>query len=245
MQSLNILKSLAATALKGPDTRKFLQGQLTCDINELSPTQPLKGAHCNREGRVVALYDILEQEDTIILITQRKLMNEAIKTLKHYGMFSKITWEDLSNSHEILLEQGRLHIKPKDEVTDLTSDETEFYYQKILNKQAFLTPETIGKFLPQELALSGSALSFTKGCYLGQEVVARLHYLGKLKHTLRMLESDHGLKPLAELLAQDQVVGEVVVSIMYQQRCYGLGLVNTNYQGTTVLSGGQEVNLKN
>ncbi len=50
-----------------------------------------------------------------------------------------------------------------------------------------LHPETIGLYLPQELGL---APSLTKGCYLGQEIVARVHYLGKLKRELVFLPQD-------------------------------------------------------
>ena len=225
------LKSLAAFQLKGADVRKFLQGQLTCDINQLTCDHPLRGAHCNREGRVLALYDLLDIQESIVLITQRVLLNDAISALKHYAMFSKITWEDLSGSHDIYVDDAaRLSLAPKDAMV-ANNDEDQYYYQKILHKEVFLTKATVGKFLPQELALSGDALSFTKGCYLGQEVIARLHYLGKLKRTLQVIKSTQALKPLDELLVQEQIVGEVVVGLKYQECYYALALMSVNDGG--------------
>ncbi len=236
---LTHLKSLAAFSLKGTDVRKFLQGQLTCDINQLARDHLLRGAHCNREGRVLALYDILEVQDSVVLITQKVLLKEAINVLKHYAMFSKITWTDLSASHEIYVDDARhLSLAPQ-AVVVASNDEDEYYYQKILNKEVFLTTTTVGKFLPQELALSGDALSFTKGCYLGQEVIARLHYLGRLKRSLKVIKSTQVLNPLDELRVEEQVVGEVVVSVKYQERYYALALVSTAYEGD--LPGGIEL----
>jgi folate-binding protein YgfZ len=55
----------------------------------------------------------------------------------------------------------------------------------ILSGIPLLGPATIGEFVPQMLNLEAlGGLSFTKGCYPGQEVVARLHYRGQLKRRL-------------------------------------------------------------
>lgn len=222
------LTTLSAMQLKGEDARKFLQGQLTCDIDQLSIDQPLRGAHCNREGRVVALYDILATLDAVILITPAVLMAQAIKTLKHYALFSKVVWEDLQNSHEVFADaQGQLSLEPKGKLILDTGDETEFYYQRMMRKWAVLTEATVGKFLPQELELDQqNALSYTKGCYLGQEVVARVHYRGKLKRALQLIESAQPLHALQELKINDAIIGEVVASVNYQDRCYALALIN-------------------
>jgi folate-binding protein YgfZ len=223
------LKSLSAFSIKGKDVRKFLQGQLTCDVNLLTPTKSLRAAHCNKEGRVTALYQLLEIDDAIVLITQRVLLAEAMKTLAHYGMFSKLTWQDLSVSHKVYAnDQGELMLTHAEQVIEASDDEQFFYYQQILKKQAFLTPATVGKFLPQELALSDEALSFTKGCYLGQEIIARLHYLGKLKKSLKVIKSTEQLMPLEELFSEEQSVGSVVIATEYQGFWYGLALIDNN-----------------
>ncbi|PCI36417.1 MAG: hypothetical protein COB50_04760 [Thiotrichales bacterium] len=58
----------------------------------------------------------------------------------------------------------------------------------IQDNAAFLTKDSIGKFLPQEINLEQQqGLSFNKGCFLGQEVIARVHHLGKLKQELRQI----------------------------------------------------------
>lgn len=80
-----------------------------------------------------------------------------------------------------------------------------------------VVPETVEAFVPQMINLQAiNALSFKKGCYPGQEIVARLHYLGKLKRRMYLCHSDAGTVPApgSPLLATDveprQSVGEVV-----------------------------------
>jgi tRNA-modifying protein YgfZ len=63
--------------------------------------------------------------------------------------------------------------------------------------------------IPQEAGLNQRAVSFTKGCYIGQETVARLHYRGKPNRHLRGLELSGPSETGAELLLGDKVVGRL------------------------------------
>jgi folate-binding protein YgfZ len=63
--------------------------------------------------------------------------------------------------------------------------------------------------IPQEAGLNERAVSFTKGCYVGQETVARLHYRGKPNRHLRGLRLSEPVEPGAELRAGDRVLGTV------------------------------------
>lgn len=147
----------SAVLVAGPDAVKFLQGQLTCDLNLLTPDHPLRGAHCNPKGRVEALYDLIWTQGGILLITPHDVIQHALEKLQFYARFSKVA----------------LKIVSADEVVDFSAAMPELH------------PETLGRYLPQELGLDQTdAVSFTKGCYIGQEVVARVHFLGKLKKTV-------------------------------------------------------------
>ncbi|MFL5850610.1 MAG: YgfZ/GcvT domain-containing protein [Solirubrobacteraceae bacterium] len=63
--------------------------------------------------------------------------------------------------------------------------------------------------IPQEAGLNERAVSFTKGCYVGQETVARLHYRGKANRQLRGLRLSGPAEPGAELRLGEKVVGRV------------------------------------
>jgi folate-binding protein YgfZ len=165
---------MAIIRVSGPDARSFLQGQLTCDLNRLSTGQGLRGAHCNLKGRVEALYDLSMDGESILLHTPDEVAEHALKHLQPYARFSKVNLE-LRLDHQP--ENHALHIA------------------NIQAGIARLSLNTVGRFLPQELGLvEQGAVDFKKGCYLGQEVVARLHYLGKLKKQL-VYQHVTGLEP--------------------------------------------------
>ena len=73
--------------------------------------------------------------------------------------------------------------------------------------------ETQGKFIPQSLNLDLiDAINFKKGCYTGQEIVARTHYLGKVKRRMYQanLESDEVIKYGEEIYLNNEIVGHIV-----------------------------------
>lgn len=75
-------------------------------------------------------------------------------------------------------------------------DKNEWGYLDAISGMPFIVPATAGEYLPQMLNLESlGGLSFTKGCYPGQEVVARLHYRGKLKRKLFVAYADSQLLP--------------------------------------------------
>lgn len=157
---------LSGILVEGIDARKFLQGQLTCDLQLLKLDHPLRGAHCNQKGRVEALYDIFLKEDNILLITPAEVIDHALEKLAFYARFSKVKLSKISIDDKIKVQMPRLY------------------------------PQTTGKYLPQELGLDRTeALSLTKGCYLGQEIVARLHHLGKLKREMVSVPFDFKAQP--------------------------------------------------
>ena len=68
--------------------------------------------------------------------------------------------------------------------------------------------------IPQEAALNERAVSFTKGCYVGQETVARLHYKGKPNRYLRGLRLSEPVEPGAELRLGERTVGRLGSSVL-------------------------------
>ncbi len=84
--------------------------------------------------------------------------------------------------------------------------------------------------LPQETGLEG-AVSYTKGCYLGQEVIARLHYRGKVARQLRRLRFEKAAPPAgAELLYEDRPAG--VVTSRSDRTPFGLGMIQRRAFGS-------------
>lgn len=166
---MDIRNSLKYLKVSGTDASKFLQGQLTCDINQANETQPVLGAHCNVKGRIESLFEIFKKDDVYFLLMPSSIIEHAYTTLKKYALFSKVTLEIME------LNDSGLSIE-----FPVTFDE--WRLQRIEKGIPTLFPETTGKFLPHDLNLPTlNAVSFTKGCYLGQEIVARMQHLGKPK----------------------------------------------------------------
>ena len=83
--------------LSGPDSRKFLQGQVTCDMQLVVDGQVIRGAHCTPKGRILFLFTAhCDTNDNIILETHQSITAQAIANLKKYAVFFKTEITDMS-----------------------------------------------------------------------------------------------------------------------------------------------------
>lgn len=210
------LTHLGLIKITGSEAKKFLQGQLTCDMEKITLTQSSLAAHCNPQGRIISLFYIFLFGDNYYLLMRKNMVEICISALKKYAVFYKIQITDVSKEISSIGYLGPLPSELK-ELVELAliniPSTTERYIfagkQNIINKilekyshvpikssQAWqclnitdaipsLYPETSGKFLPHEIHLHQlHAIDFQKGCYTGQEIIARMHYRGKLKNSL-------------------------------------------------------------
>src|SRR3990167_5001748 len=166
----------------GIDAEKFLQGQLTCDVRLANGASCL-GAHCNPQGRIISLFILLKFNDAFYLILPRSMIDIALPALKKYAVFFKVQLSDIADE------------KPVAALANIT-DEAAWHRTNINAGIPAIYPETSGKFLPHELNLDKlGALNFDKGCYTGQEIIARMHYRGKLKTHLYRARLDSATRP--------------------------------------------------
>jgi folate-binding protein YgfZ len=170
LNSFKLNEYYGQITVKGKDAEKFLQGLLTCDM-QLLTTQPyLKGALCNLKGRIRALFTISKKEDAFFLELPKKLVPIIITQLKKHALFSKITIEDTTAFFD-RQEEGLFE---------------DFLLKQIINGIPEVWLETTEQFLPHYLNLPAlGAVSFTKGCYCGQEIVARMEYKANIKQYLK------------------------------------------------------------
>ncbi len=84
-------------AIKGPDTEKFLQGQLTCDVRDVFKRGSALGAHCNIKGHMLSLFRLMKAgEDEVWLRMHYDIFDSAVTNLNKYIIFSKATATDIS-----------------------------------------------------------------------------------------------------------------------------------------------------
>lgn len=221
-------------AVRGSDASKFLQGQLTCNLNYLSDTQASLGARCTQKGRMQSSFRILLEGDGVLLAMASELLEPQLADLKKYAVFSKSKLTDESAAwvrfglveadaaltalgldlppatdsvarHDglvaIRVSPGRTELwVPAAQAQSLATQLSTTLAQGTLNDWLLgqiragigqVMPATRELFIPQMLNLQAvGGVSFKKGCYTGQEIVARMQYLGKLKRRLYRLQLD-------------------------------------------------------
>ena len=192
---------LSYATLSGPKLRAFLQGYITCDLDELQPGIAMPMAITEIKGRVVANGWVFEKDECLVLVVHVSVVDIVQKHLLPYMRFARceISVEDLpiyicsdvTNVPTKLFVHGQEFgfTSQKTRAHDLDAFQIETGY-------ALVTAATSGKFLPQMLNLTDfDSVSFSKGCYLGQEVVARAQHRGAVKR--RLFLSAHELRDVA------------------------------------------------
>ena len=248
--------------VSGPDSAKFMQGQFTCNINEISPEAFRPGACCNPKGRMISSFTLAQSaENEYLLCLNKSLTQSTLSHLKKYMVFFKSTMiqqqrvlAGLKGPHAQAIIEALFSLCPSDDFSQishelglviklpfdagyelwLAPDSAQATIENILSESECalasnslwalnriqhglgqVTEHSIEKFIPQMLNLAqASAISFNKGCYTGQEIVARMQYLGKLKRHLYRGKVE-SLEPIALASAiyvqgQDAPVAEVV-----------------------------------
>lgn len=225
----------------GPDARRFLQGQLTCNLDELSGQRSLPGAYCNLKGRVIADFLLIDAGSQLLLRCAPGMADVLRERLAKYAVFFKVELNEVSVrwqrsavigeaagqslaasrgielprtdwstvTHEDVIavrvrgENPRWELLfPTDGSLAGQGDMDDTHPWKLEDIRAGIIHVTSARseqFTPQVLNydLDGT-ISFRKGCYTGQEVVARMHYRGKAG------------KRLYRLLAQTAVDGDAL-----------------------------------
>ncbi len=224
------LTHLGLLRISGNDAKKLLQGQLTCHLEELKPLQLQLAAHCNPQGRIISLFYLFMLNNSYYLQLPRETLPLAATALKKYAVFFKTAIEDasdqflqfgfsgtpLSDNNNVLFaypgENPRFLSLTEPKHANLSTAQKWRELEMSLQIPA-IYPETSEHFLPHELNLPAlNAVSFSKGCYTGQEIIARMHYRGKLKKHLH-LATNSSPSPITRcqpIYLDDQVVGEIV-----------------------------------
>ena len=192
--------------ISGNDAESFLQSQLSNDIGKLNNSSVQLSAYCQHQGKILSLFWVIRLTEGFYLSFPADLLDSIQSRLKMFVIMADVIIEDVSMR---LAQIGVLEEKCSSsfrinekmsliiiENTDLSSFDiglnglwdmacVDYYLPDV-----FLS--TTEKFVPQMLNLDidEKGVSFSKGCYPGQEVVARLHYLGSAKRRLFAFKSN-------------------------------------------------------
>ena len=187
--------AFSSFTLIGVDAQKFLQGQVTLNTEALAENTTRYTAICDLKGRIhFGLWLNKVNPEHFEIVTTADQADEFSKHIKKYGAFSKMKLEPLGSVFPTLANDTTTFSA---ETTDITAWEV----SAIQNGQAFIVQKTEGLFQPQELRLhQRQGVHYDKGCYLGQEVIARLWFKAKPKAWLHVIQSSGDVPALGEQL---------------------------------------------
>ena len=229
--TLMTLDDWALATLVGADSEKYLQGQVTADVGQMTEHQHLLAAHCDPKGKMWSNLRLFRRQDGFALIERRSLRDAQLAELKKYAVFSKVTiaaddelvllgvagfqaraalknlFSELPDAEKQVTTDGATSLlwfeHPAERfllVTDVATAERVAQAlhgeAQLNNSQQWLSlnieagipvidAANSGQFIPQATNLQAlGGISFKKGCYTGQEMVARAKFRGANRRAL-------------------------------------------------------------
>ena len=183
---------LCIMTLDGPDAASFLQGYVTCEMDELQETRALPMGFTDLRGRVICNGWVYGSAAHVSVVMHESVADDLREHLSKYLLFSKAKFEDSVQSASVTLNSRSDGIRLTPFDWGLAIDETQTLdlgKAMIEGRFPIIEQDTTAMFLPQMIGLTDAqGVSFTKGCYLGQEVVARAQHRGQVKRKLRLFD---------------------------------------------------------
>lgn len=231
--------------VEGPEAKTFLNGIVTCDVKKLKNSCSY-ALHLTHRGKIIFDFFLQESGGIYIIDVDPSIKENLFQTFQKYIVFQKVRILDMSADWGALAVIGDNPIPPQEEKGLLVFDKSLWGYpsreiwgprnrivalknqlqlpelspeaQEVLRIES-ATPKFGVDFgtetIPQEANLY-NALSFDKGCYVGQEIVARLKHRGHVAKQLVLLATEELLKPGDKIFAAEaqKEIGQVTSSVL-------------------------------
>jgi tRNA-modifying protein YgfZ len=252
---MNLLADRAVIALSGPEARSFLQGLITNDINRLAPDRPLYAALLTPQGKILFDFLIAEGDGAVLLDCAMASRDALVKRLSMYRLRAKVeiaAREQLAviwgcgDNDPRMPELGRRTIMARAEMPgDILPSDAYLEHRLSLG-----VPEGADFGSDKMFALDAGleelcGVSFEKGCYVGQELTARMKHRGTARKRLLLIESLDGALPEigTDVSAAGRSLGEITAT--YGARGFALVRLDRldEVADAPVESGGMRVRL--
>ncbi len=218
----------------GRDAEEYLNRMVSNDVAALGPGEACEALLLTAKARLIAPLVVLRRGHEDFLLLTEPGLGEVVR--------HELTRMRFAAKAEIELEEHRSQIvfggegiptdaygEPAAEVLDAglepNVDPAELELLRIKAGTPAWGKELDDRVLPAEAGLDERAISFTKGCYPGQEPIARLHYRGHANRSLRVLELPELPEAGAELALEGKVVGRVTSAVREGDHVVALGYV--------------------
>lgn len=235
-------------AVWGKEAEKFLNGLITNDVAKLEDGAQMLAAFPNAQGRLLAVVRVLRQGDKFLFETEETTHEKVYNNLFRFTFAGDFFVEDLSENYNFFFVKGqRSKVEgqiyfgddvfiPKDVEIDFSdavqiSDEI-YEVLRIENGVPLYGIDMDETTIVPELGLDG-LISYNKGCYIGQEIIARIYFRGHVAKQLRgLILSEGDVNPNDELKTVDGKNAGKITSVCYSpklEKNIALGYVRYDY----------------
>lgn len=202
------LDHVTCIALEGADARAFAESQFTASIDDMTARTWSPLAWCEPKGRVLAFMLACPGEDRVDLALPTEQAETIARRLRLFTIGREVSVSDpraLVGSIEpesgmpvLACDAGRAMMVVPLNQGKAAEPAGPYRWRQLDLCQGlpWLSDASSGEFLPQWLGLEAlGGLSYTKGCYPGQEIIARVHYRGTVKYGLMGLRISASVVP--------------------------------------------------
>jgi tRNA-modifying protein YgfZ len=213
------LPHLGVIRFSGVDALSFLQGQISNDTRRLAESKPVFAAYSNAQGRVLALIYLLPHSSGVAAILPREILSSTMERMRKFILRAKVRIEDAGDSLVVAGRYGsnpdtsegytevdgigtasvghdssrQWLIAPAASIASADMAENAWRLADIRAGLPQIYSATSEAFVAQMLNLDLlDGISFSKGCYTGQEIIARTQHLGRIKRRLHRLQLPPG-----------------------------------------------------
>jgi len=242
------LTQTAILEVSGADALIFLQGQLSQDIASIEIKQAALASLSNHKGRLLAVMHVYKiATDQYYLCLPITVIDDVQQHLQKYVFRSKVSssklddlllygiW-DLSENNFTQSFSLAKHCDLKIVISETALEQNNLVDEQLWNQQKILQAipdvfaQTSEKFVAQMLNLDLlNGVSFNKGCYTGQEIIARSQHLGRIKRRMLLLETEQLLEIGASVSLDERNIGKIVNSCVHEERKLALAVMQLDY----------------
>ena len=195
----------------GPDAADYLQRMVSNDVEALAVGEACDALLLTAKARVIAPLRVLRRGEEDFLVLTEPELGDTVRTQLLRTRFAAKT-EIEPEEHESWLVLGGEEVLDDRPAGDEVGEE-ELERWRIEAGIPRWGREIDDQILPAEAGLDDTHISFSKGCYPGQEPIARQRYRGKVNRKLRVLDVEGDATPGTELVLDGKKVGRITSAV--------------------------------
>ena len=226
-------------SIEGEDSNEFLQNLITNDINKCSEDNIIYSCLLSPQGKFLSDFFILKKDEKYLIETHSFFYEKLLKKLNLYKLRSKVHINEVNNLHsysvfgDIQKDQDTfifnidprnkniglklIHLKKNPEILDSLNEINEEKYHQILIQNtvplSHYDLEENKSLLLENNFENLNSISWDKGCYVGQEITARMKYRALLKKKIYSLEIKEGSPLIGQVIKDDENEFGKIISI--------------------------------